>query len=108
MSCTIELDETFWDDDDVFEAAQIFALNCGKELPNERFELKICAEDSMGWVAYLYGHSKYGEEIVGMIGRSCYHWEDTYFLSEEDMEKLQAIVIQFAESISPDGTTYAL
>ena len=108
MACDIEHDPEEWIDDDVAEAAQVFAAKCDEVLPDEDFEIKIKAEDLQGWVAYLYGHSGYGREIVGMMGRGVYHWEDTYYLSDEDVEILNDLVVEFAESISPDGTSYNL
>ena len=97
MTCTIEHDQSSWIEDDLADAAQIFAAHCDEILPDEDFNLVIGEQDSQGWVAYLYGYSQYGEEITAMMGRGTYHFEDTFFLD---------LVKEFASSLSNDGYAF--
>ena len=106
MSCGIEHDRSSWIEDDLAEAAQIFAAHCDEALPGESFTLRIGEEDSQGWLAYLYGQSNYGKEITAMIGRGTYHFEDTFFLDDADEETLSELVEEFAASLSGDGCAF--
>lgn len=108
MTCTIEHDEGSWIDDDLAEAAQEFAERCDRALPGHSLNLVLREPDSRGWVAYLRGHGGYGEETVAMVSRSCFHFEDTWFLSDEEEDVLGELVAGFARAISPSGETFDL
>ena len=108
MGCKIEYDNRLLPDEDVLFFGREFASRCDGEIPEEHFLLKLESEDSCGWIGYLYGFGNYGKETVGMIGRGCYHWEDTYFLSDDVFAVLEDAVVGFAAAISDDGTAYNL
>ena len=108
MTCTIEHDQSSWIEDDLADAAQIFAAHADEALDHVPLNLVIGEEDDEGWIAYLYGESRHGEEIVAMMGRGTYHFDDVSLLDDGDVEILKELVEEFAAAMAGDGCAYEI
>lgn len=103
MSCDIQFDENSYIDDYLATAANDFAVAISSQIPNENFHVKLGEPDSQGWQAYIRGREGYAEELCAMVGSGWYHFEDTYYLSDEDCETFKELVHIFASAISENG-----
>ena len=105
MTCTIEHDQSSWIEDDLADAAQIFAARCDEAFPDVPLNIVIGEEDDEGWLAYLYYEGRDGEEVVAMMGRGAYRIDDDSFL-DGDEDLFGELVEECAAALSGDGCAF--